>query len=131
MKLTIAAKELMKKVQGTFFDTPIELVTIDYSSGLDANGDPVTNLVTTVIWSGDAALHPNLPRYERSAVAQEVLGVEERRVVYYAYVPYSAPVLTPGCAVRYNGRVYEPIKEPLPMGGEPASTWRLDCGSPL
>lgn len=130
MNLVKIGKQLVGRTLSMVFDTTVELLTIDSATGVDANGDPLPP-TTTVVWEGKAAIIPNLPRYERSAVAQPVIGVEERRVVYFVYVPWEAPVTEPGVVVRHGGRVYELIKEPLPMGGSPSTLWRLDCGAPL
>lgn len=132
--LARVGKRLVQQANPYMYDQDLELVVVT-TGGRDRNGDPTTRS-TTVVWSGKGALLPNLPRYERSAVAMPILGVEERRVVYYAYVPSDALVKTPGVALRYNGEIYELVKDALPIGGEqgtggsPAG-WRLDLGAPF
>jgi hypothetical protein len=132
--LARVGKRLMQQSAPYLYDQDLEIVVVSVG-GRDKNGDPTTR-TTTVVWEGKGALLPNLPRYERSAVAMPILGVEERRVVYYAYLPYDAPVRTAGMALRYNQQIYELVKDPLPIGGEqnqggsPAG-WRLDLGAPF
>ena len=132
--LVRVGKRLAQQANPYMFDQDMELVVVTVG-GRDRNGNP-TSRETAVIWRGKGSLLPNLPRYERSAVAMPTIGVEERRVVYYAYVPHDAPVKTPGMAVRYDGRIYELVKDALPVGGEQneggsPSTWRLDLGAPF
>jgi hypothetical protein len=132
--LVKVGKRLAHRANPYMFDQNIELV-IARVGAKDRNGDPTTRSIE-VIWSGKGSLLPNLPRYERSAVAQAMIGIEERRVVYYAYVPYVAPAQTPGVALRFNGRIYELVKDALPVGGEQGSggqpaVWRMDLGAPL
>jgi len=132
--LATVGKRLLQRAAPYLYDQDLELVVVTLG-GRNRNGDATTR-TTDVIWFGKGALLPNLPRYERSAVALPTLGVEERRVVYYAYVPSEAPALTPGVALRYNGLIYELVKAALPIGGEqgaggaPAG-WRLDLGAPF
>jgi hypothetical protein len=127
-------KRLAQQANPYMYDQDLELVVVTVG-GRDRNGDPTVRSVASV-WKGKGALLPNLPRYERSAVAMPILGVEERRVVYYGYLPFDAPVNTPGVAVRYNGQIYELVKSALPIGGEqgegggPAG-WRMDLGEPF
>ena len=132
--LVRAGKKLAQRANPYMFDQDIELVVVTIG-GRDRNGDPTTRTIE-VIWSGKGSLLPNLPRYERSAVALPTIGIEERRVVYYAYIPFNAPVQTPGAAVRYDGNIYETVKEALPVGGQQGAggnpaCWRMDLGAPL
>ena len=127
-------KHLAQRANPAMMDQDIELIVVSVGAR-DRDGNPTTRSIQ-VVWTGKGALLPNLPRYERSAVAQPTIGVEERRVVYYAYVPHDAPVKTPGMAVRYNDEVYEVVKDALPVGGEQReggspSVWRLDLGAPF
>jgi hypothetical protein len=129
-----AGKSLARQANPYLFDQNLELV-VARVGGRDKNGDPTTRTIE-VVWSGKGTLLPNLPRYERSAVAQPTIGIEERRVVYYGYVPWHAPVQIPGVAVRFRGKIYEFLKDPLPVGGEVGdggepAVWRLDMGAPL
>ena len=132
--LVRVGKRLAHRANPYMLDQNVELVVVSVS-GRDRNGDPTIRSVR-VVWSGKASLLPNLPRYERSAVAQPTIGVEERRVVYYAYLPHAAPVSVAGAAVRYNDQIYELLKSPLPVGGEQGdggspAVWRLDLGAPF
>ena len=132
--LARVGKRLAQQANPYLYDQDLELVVVTVGAR-DRDGNPTTR-TTEVLWAGKGVLLPNLPRYERSAVAQPIIGVEERRVVYYAYLPPEAPVNTPGMAVRYNGQIYESVKDVLPVGGEQGTggdpaCWRLDLGAPF
>jgi hypothetical protein len=124
-----AGKRLLRQHSPSLMDTRVSIVTVNRSGTIDSSGN--STYVKTTVWTGKGLLVPNLPRYERDAVATPVGGVEERRVVYYLYLPWTAPVSTVGLKIEFNSRVYELIKEPLPVGGETPSVWRLDLGAPL
>ncbi len=132
--LARVGKRLAQRANPYMLDQDLELVVVQVGDR-DRDGNPTTREVS-VVWGGKGSLLPNLPRYERSAVAQPTIGVEERRVVYYAYVPFDAPVKTPGVALRYNGEIYEMVKDALPVGGEQGeggnpAVWRMDLGAPF